>query len=62
LAVLGGLGLGHATHYGLLLGLAALTLILVSQAVVTLAGGGDRRTMIPYGPALAVGFLLAATV
>jgi leader peptidase (prepilin peptidase)/N-methyltransferase len=61
LATLGGLGLGHATPRGLLLALAAFTLITVTQAVVTLMRGGDRRSTIPYGPALAVGFLLAAT-
>lgn len=60
LATLGGLGLGHATHRGLLLAFAAFTLITVTQAVVTVMRGGDRRSTIPYGPALAVGFLLAA--
>ena len=60
LATFGGLGLGHATHRGLLLALAAFTLIIVTQAVVTLMRGGDRRSTIPYGPALAAGFLLAA--
>ncbi|SDY73405.1 leader peptidase (prepilin peptidase) / N-methyltransferase [Modestobacter sp. DSM 44400] len=62
LAALGGLGLGHSTHRGLLLGLAAFILIVVAQAMVTVVRGGDRRTMIPYGPALAVGFLLAAAL
>ncbi len=62
LATLGGLGLGHATHRGLLLALAAFTLITVTQAVVTLMRGGDRRSTIPYGPALTVGFLLAAAL
>lgn len=61
LAVLGGLGLGQATHRGLLLALAAFSLITVTQAVVTLLRGGDRRSTFPYGPALAAGFLLAAT-
>lgn len=62
LATLGGLGLGHATHRGLLLAFAAFALITVTQAVVTLMRGGDRRSTIPYGPALAVGFLLAAAL
>ncbi|GAB3364411.1 prepilin peptidase [Modestobacter lapidis] len=62
LAVLGGLGLGHATHRGLLLALAAFSLITVTQAVVTLMRDGDRRSTFPYGPALAAGFLLAATL
>jgi leader peptidase (prepilin peptidase)/N-methyltransferase len=61
LATLGGLGLGHATHRGLLLALAAFTLITVTQAVITLVRDGDRRSTFPYGPALAIGFLLAAT-
>jgi leader peptidase (prepilin peptidase)/N-methyltransferase len=62
LAVLGGLGLGHTTHRGLLLGLAAFIVITVTQAVITLARGGDRKTTIPFGPGLAAGFLLAATL
>ena len=62
LAVLGGLGLGHATHRGLLLALAAFSLITVTQAVITLMRGGGRQSTFPYGPALAVGFLLAATL
>ena len=62
LAVLGGLGLGHATHRGLLLALAAFSLITVTQAVITLMRDGDRRGTFPYGPALAAGFLLAATL
>ncbi|MCU1613223.1 MAG: putative prepilin leader peptidase [Frankiales bacterium] len=62
LATLGGLGLGHATHRGLLVALTAFTLITVTQAVITLMRGGDRRSTFPYGPALAVGFLLAATL
>jgi leader peptidase (prepilin peptidase)/N-methyltransferase len=62
LAILGGLGLGHATHRGLLVALAAFVLITVTQAVSTLVRGGDRRSNFPYGPALATGFLLAATL
>src|SRR5688500_13231706 len=62
LATLGGLGLGHATHRGLLLALAAFTLITVTQAVITLMREGDRRSTLPYGPALAVAFLLAAAL
>jgi leader peptidase (prepilin peptidase)/N-methyltransferase len=59
LATLGGLGLGHATHRGLLIALSTFTLITMTQAVITLMRGGDRRSTFPYGPALAVGFLLA---
>lgn len=62
LATLGGLGLGHATHCGMLLALTAFTLITVMQAVITLMRGGGRQSTFPYGPALAVSFLLAATL
>jgi len=62
LAILGGLGLGHATHGGLLLGLAAFVVMTVAQAGTTLARGGTRETLIPYGPALATGFLVAAAL
>ncbi|TFV66561.1 UNVERIFIED_ORG: peptidase [Bacillus sp. AZ43] len=62
LAALGGLGLGHATHHGLLFGFVAFCVITVTQAVVTLMRGGGRQSTFPYGPALAVGFLLAATL
>ena len=61
LATLGGLGLGHATVRGLLLALGAFALISLIQAGVALARAGDRRALVPYGPPLAVGFLLAAT-
>jgi leader peptidase (prepilin peptidase) / N-methyltransferase len=62
LAVLGGLGLGHATYRGLLSALVAFTVITLTQAVITLMRGGNRQSTFPYGPALAVGFLLAATL
>jgi leader peptidase (prepilin peptidase)/N-methyltransferase len=62
LATLGGLGLGHATHRGLLVALAAFALITTTQAALTLMRGGNRRSTFPYGPALAIGFLLAASV
>src|SRR3954464_4319244 len=62
LATLGGLGLGHATHRGLLVALAAFALITGTQAVITLPRGGTRRSTFPYGPALAIGFLLAASL
>jgi leader peptidase (prepilin peptidase)/N-methyltransferase len=62
LATLGGLGLGHATHRGLLLALGAFALITATQAVITLMRGGDRRSSFPLGPALATGFLLAASL
>src|SRR3954470_1458314 len=62
LATLGGLGLGHATHRGLLVALAAFALITLTQAVIILMRGGNRRSTFPYGPALAIGFLLAASL
>jgi leader peptidase (prepilin peptidase)/N-methyltransferase len=62
LATLGGLGLGHATHRGLLVALAAFALITMTQAMIVLMRGGSRRNTFPYGPALAVGFLLAASL
>jgi prepilin signal peptidase PulO-like enzyme (type II secretory pathway) len=62
LAMLGGLGLGHATHSGLLLGLVAVVAMTVTQAGVAVARGGNRQTMIPFGPALAAGCLLAAAL
>ncbi|SOC50045.1 hypothetical protein SAMN05660748_2783 [Blastococcus aggregatus] len=62
MAALGGLGLGHATHQGLWLAFVAFTVITVTQAVISLMRSGDRQTTFPYGPALAVGFLLAATL
>jgi leader peptidase (prepilin peptidase)/N-methyltransferase len=62
LAFLGGLGLGHVTHEGLLLGLAAVAVTTAVLAGITLARGGNRKTLIPYGPALAAGFLVAAAV
>ena len=60
LAVLGGLGLVHPTWLGLLLALAAFILITVTQAIVTLARGGNRHSTFPYGPAIATAFVLAA--
>ena len=61
LGVLGGLGLGHTSVSGLLLALAVVVLIIAAQAGTTLAMGGDRRTKFPLGPALAAGFVVAAT-
>jgi leader peptidase (prepilin peptidase)/N-methyltransferase len=61
LAVLGGVGLGHTSASGLLIALAVVVLIIAAQAVATLAMGGDRRMRFPLGPALATGFIVAAT-
>jgi leader peptidase (prepilin peptidase) / N-methyltransferase len=60
LAVLGGLGLGHVTHLGLVIGVATFALSTLTTAAVTLAHGATRHSTIPYGPALVAGFLLAA--
>lgn len=62
LAVLGGLGLGHTTQLGLIVAVAVFALITLVQAVVTLARGGDRHATFPYGPGLAISFLLAAAL
>ena len=62
LAALGGLGLGHTSPLALLWAFVAFTLIVAAQAIWTLARGGNRHTMFAYGPALAIGFGLAATL
>lgn len=60
IAVLGGVGLANPTHAGLTAALAAFIVLTLGQAVTTLARGGNRRTLFPYGPAIAVTFLIAA--
>ena len=62
LAALGGLALGHTSPRALLWAFVAFTLIVAAQAIWTLSRGGDRHTMFAYGPALAIGFGLAATL
>lgn len=62
LAMLGGLGLGHATVRGLLAASTAFCMILLVQAVATLTRGGNRHSHVPFGPALAAAFLLAAAL
>lgn len=62
LAVLGALGLGHTSPRALLWAFVAFTLIIAAQAIWTLARGGKWHTMFAYGPALAIGFGLAATL
>jgi len=62
LAVLGGLGMVHPTHLGLVVAVAAFILITVTQATVTLARGGNRHTTFPYGPAIAAAFVVAAVL
>jgi len=60
LAVLGGLGLGHATHRGLIFAVIAMAVASLMQATVTLWRGGNLQTPIAFGPVLSVGFLIAA--
>ncbi|KQS64334.1 hypothetical protein [Modestobacter sp. Leaf380] len=60
LAALGGLGLGQVTASGVVLGLAAMVVVTMVQTALVVSRGGDRRTLMPLGPALAVGFLVAA--
>jgi leader peptidase (prepilin peptidase) / N-methyltransferase len=62
LTVLGGLGLGHATPRGLVLALAVFVVIITTQALMTLVRSGKRQRTFPFGPALAAGFLAAATI
>ncbi|WP_085984755.1 peptidase [Modestobacter italicus] len=61
LAVLGGLGLGHTSASSLVMALTVIVLITAAQVVTTFAVGGNRRTRFPMGPALAAGFVVAAT-
>jgi leader peptidase (prepilin peptidase) / N-methyltransferase len=62
LATLGGLGLGHATFRGLLVAVAAFCVIILVQAIANLTRGGNRHSRLPFGPALAAAFLLAAAL
>jgi leader peptidase (prepilin peptidase)/N-methyltransferase len=62
LATLGGLGLGHATIRGLLVAAAAFCVIILVQAIANLTRGGNRHSRLPFGPALAAAFLLAAAL
>lgn len=62
LAMLGGLGLGHATFRGLLAAATAFCIIVLVQAIATLARGGKRHSRVPFGPAFAAAFLLAAAL
>jgi leader peptidase (prepilin peptidase)/N-methyltransferase len=62
LATLGGLGLGHATFRDLLLAAAAFCVIILVQAIASLTRGGNRHSRLPFGPALASAFLVAAAL
>lgn len=60
LAALAGLGLGWIGLTGALAGVLAFCLITALQVVIVLARGGTRNSHLPYGPALAAGFVVAA--
>ena len=62
LAFLGGLGLGHATHQGLLIAVIAMALATLVQTTIVLRRGGDLQTAIAFGPVLSVGFVIAMAV
>lgn len=60
MALLGGLGLGHASHRSLTFAAAAFIVLTACQALWTFGRTRNRHATFPYGPALAVGFLIAA--
>lgn len=62
LATVGGLGLGHTTHTALLLAVLAFAAVSLAQATWTYARSRDRTARFAYGPALVIGFLVAAAV
>ena len=62
LATVGGLGLGHVTQRGLTVAVVVFALLTAGQAIWTYARTRDRRARFAYGPALVVGFLVAAAV
>jgi leader peptidase (prepilin peptidase)/N-methyltransferase len=59
LAALGGTGLAHPTPATVAAAVAVFAVITAAQATSTLARGGDRRTPMPYGTAIAAAFLTA---
>lgn len=62
LGLLGALGLGGADGRGLLIGLLVLAIVVVGQVVTLHVTGASSRAHIPLGPALAAGFISAATL
>lgn len=62
LAALGGLGLGASTGISVLCGALTFAALVFVQGVWTMIRAGDRHVMVPLGPALAVGLLVAAAV
>lgn len=61
LATVDGLGLGHATHRSVVLAVLAFMLLSMGQAIWTYVRTRDRKAHFAYGPALVLGFLVAAT-
>jgi leader peptidase (prepilin peptidase)/N-methyltransferase len=60
LATVGGLGLGHTTSSALAIALLVFIAITLFQAAWTFARTRNRRANFALGPALVVGFLIAA--
>lgn len=60
LATAGGLGLGHTNRTALLLAVLAFAVLSLAQATWTYARSRDRTARFAYGPALVIGFLVAA--
>jgi leader peptidase (prepilin peptidase)/N-methyltransferase len=60
LAALGGLGLGHATYQGVAAALLGFAVVTMAQAAWVYLRTRDRSAHFPFGPALALSFLVAA--
>jgi leader peptidase (prepilin peptidase)/N-methyltransferase len=60
LATVGGVGLGHATQRSVVLALVAFIVLSMGQAIWTYVRTRDRKAHFAYGPALVLGFLVAA--
>lgn len=60
LAIVGGIGLGHVSHRSLVFGILAIVVLTMAQAILTFVHTRDRKAHLPYGPGLALGFLVAA--
>lgn len=62
LATLGGFGAGWAGYHGLVAGMLAFSLATTVQVAITVTRARTWHTTMPYGPSLAIGFLVAAAV
>lgn len=60
IALLGGVGIVEPTRTGLTAALAVLVVILLTQALMAMSRGGNRHTMIAFGPAIAAAAVVAA--